>query len=206
MPFAENFHPEWGVLAPAPSFLRTVRIVLVATAIGATAGAGTVLALMDRPASETPKAVSASAAMGPVVAEETSPGAITPGSTTFGASTPGATTTDVATSDATPPNLAPAPAPAAALSALNSASVTIATEKTQMAARDIPVTPATPAAAPASAKPPAPAATAAAPGSAEKAAVKKRHKTVRRTYHPHDANIRRERWYDRDYNTAYRQW
>jgi hypothetical protein len=46
---AGNFSPEWGYLAPAPSRLRTVRVVLVATAIGATAGAGVVLSLVDRP-------------------------------------------------------------------------------------------------------------------------------------------------------------
>jgi hypothetical protein len=45
---AGNFSPEWGYLAPAPSFARTARVVLVATAIGATAGAGVVLSLMDR--------------------------------------------------------------------------------------------------------------------------------------------------------------
>jgi hypothetical protein len=45
---AGNFRPEWGYLAPAPSFARTARIVLVATAIGATAGAGVVLTLIDR--------------------------------------------------------------------------------------------------------------------------------------------------------------
>jgi hypothetical protein len=46
---AGNFSPEWGYLAPAPSFARTARVVLVATAIGATAGAGVVLSLIDRP-------------------------------------------------------------------------------------------------------------------------------------------------------------
>jgi hypothetical protein len=45
MPFGGTFHPEWGALAPAPSFMRTARIVAVATAIGATAGAGVVLSL-----------------------------------------------------------------------------------------------------------------------------------------------------------------
>jgi hypothetical protein len=49
---AGNFSPEWGYLAPAPSFMRTARIVVVATAIGATAGAGVVLSLLDRPTSE----------------------------------------------------------------------------------------------------------------------------------------------------------
>jgi len=46
---AGNFNPEWGYLAPASSFARTARVVLVATAIGATAGAGVVLSLIDRP-------------------------------------------------------------------------------------------------------------------------------------------------------------
>jgi hypothetical protein len=50
MGFAGNFHPEWGYLAPAPSFMRTARIVLVATTVGATAGAGMVFSLVDRPA------------------------------------------------------------------------------------------------------------------------------------------------------------
>src|SRR5580700_1611252 len=47
-----NFSPEWGYLAPAPSMLRTVRVVLVATAIGATAGAGVVLSLVDHSAGD----------------------------------------------------------------------------------------------------------------------------------------------------------
>jgi hypothetical protein len=37
-----NFHPEWGYLAPAPSFIRKARVVLIATAVGATFGAGAV--------------------------------------------------------------------------------------------------------------------------------------------------------------------
>jgi len=49
----DHFHPEWGYLAPAPSFLRTLRIVLVATAVGATAGAAVVLSLVDHPAAES---------------------------------------------------------------------------------------------------------------------------------------------------------
>jgi hypothetical protein len=46
---AGNFHPEWGYLAPAPSFLRTARVALVATAIGATAGAIVVVSLVAHP-------------------------------------------------------------------------------------------------------------------------------------------------------------
>jgi hypothetical protein len=52
MRHAGNFNPEWGYLAPAPSFLRTARIVVVAAVIGATAGAAVVFSLTDRPAAE----------------------------------------------------------------------------------------------------------------------------------------------------------
>ena len=52
MRFAGNFNPEWGYLAPAPSFIRTVRIAVVAAAVGATAGAAVVFSLADRPAAE----------------------------------------------------------------------------------------------------------------------------------------------------------
>ncbi len=50
MPLSGNFHPEWGCLAPAPNFMRTARVVAVATAIGATSGAAVVLSLVERPA------------------------------------------------------------------------------------------------------------------------------------------------------------
>jgi hypothetical protein len=53
---AGNFSPEWGYLAPAPSFMRTARIVVVATAIGALAGAGVVLSLVDRPVADNDQA------------------------------------------------------------------------------------------------------------------------------------------------------
>jgi len=49
---AVNFNPEWGYFAPAPSFMRTVRIVAVAAIVGATAGAAVVFSLVDRPAAE----------------------------------------------------------------------------------------------------------------------------------------------------------
>jgi len=49
---AGNFSPEWGYLAPAPSLLRTARVVIVATAVGATAGAAVVLSLVERPVVE----------------------------------------------------------------------------------------------------------------------------------------------------------
>ncbi len=47
-----NFHPEWGCLAPAPGFIRTVRVVLLATAIGAMLGGGVVFSLVGHSATE----------------------------------------------------------------------------------------------------------------------------------------------------------
>lgn len=45
---AGNFHPEWGYFAPVPSFVRKVRILLISTAIGATAGTVVVTSLVTR--------------------------------------------------------------------------------------------------------------------------------------------------------------
>ena len=53
MRHAGNFNPEWGYIAPAPNFLRTARVFVVAAAIGAMASAAVVFSLMDRPAAET---------------------------------------------------------------------------------------------------------------------------------------------------------
>ena len=52
MRLANNFHPEWGYLAPVPGVMRTVRIALVAAAVGATAGGAVVLSLVGPPAEE----------------------------------------------------------------------------------------------------------------------------------------------------------
>jgi hypothetical protein len=49
---ADNFNPEWGYLAPAPSFMRTARVALVAAAVGAVSSAGVIFSLIDRPAGE----------------------------------------------------------------------------------------------------------------------------------------------------------
>jgi hypothetical protein len=49
---AGNLHPEWGYFVPERSFLRTARLIFVATAIGATAGAGVVFELVSRPSTE----------------------------------------------------------------------------------------------------------------------------------------------------------
>jgi hypothetical protein len=67
-----NFHPDWGYLAPAPSFMRTARIVLVATAIGATAGAAVMISLTPHSATDAANAPIAAHALVtsvPVVAE-----------------------------------------------------------------------------------------------------------------------------------------
>jgi hypothetical protein len=73
---AGNFHPDWGYLAPAPSFMRTARIVLVATAIGATAGAAVMISLVPHSATDAadgPIAAHALVTSMPVVAEAPAP-------------------------------------------------------------------------------------------------------------------------------------
>jgi hypothetical protein len=182
MPFAENFHPEWGVLAPAPNFVRTMRIVLVATVIGATAGAGTVLALMDRPISQAREAIQDAPAMVMLAPSATN-----------------ATTTGTVT-----PSTAETSAASAALNELNSAPP--APDKIDMASRDgAAATPQSSDAAPAQAEPPVPA-IAAAENGAGKGAAKKHHKTVHRRHRIQDAYFGRDRGGERGYNTAYRQW
>jgi hypothetical protein len=47
-----NCNPEWGYAAPAPGFMRTARLIVVAVIVGATAGAATVFSLLDRPVAE----------------------------------------------------------------------------------------------------------------------------------------------------------
>ena len=109
---AGNFNSEWGYLAPVPSFMRTVRVVLVATAIGATAGAAVVLSLIDRPttaehdrtASITAHAIVTSAQANPAAA------APTPSSGTAALAAPvGVTSAVSATSAATAQAQSPGP-------------------------------------------------------------------------------------------------
>jgi hypothetical protein len=45
----KNYRPDWDYVPAANSFSRTIHIVLVATTIGATAGGGVVLSLVDLP-------------------------------------------------------------------------------------------------------------------------------------------------------------
>src|SRR5262249_36396983 len=53
MRHAGNFNLEWGYVAPAPSILRTARVLVVAVVIGAMASAAVVFSLTDRPVAET---------------------------------------------------------------------------------------------------------------------------------------------------------
>jgi hypothetical protein len=52
MSHARNFSSDWGYFAPAPNFLRTARVFVVAVAVGAQSAA-VVFSLMDRPIAET---------------------------------------------------------------------------------------------------------------------------------------------------------
>jgi hypothetical protein len=49
---SRNVNPEWGYVAPAPGFMRTARLIVIAAIIGATAGAAIVFSLLDRPVAE----------------------------------------------------------------------------------------------------------------------------------------------------------
>lgn len=63
-----NFNAEWGYLAPAPNFMRTLRIVVVAAAVGATGGAAVVFSLIDRQTAEVSVAARTMAADAPSAA------------------------------------------------------------------------------------------------------------------------------------------
>src|SRR5580704_8361976 len=103
MPFGGNFHPEWGALAPAPSFMRTARIVAVATAIGATAGAAVVLSLAGSSAAFGPQANSDAASDKPLVIVHSlvQPAEAAPAAAQL-APSPGAVATPVSVPAATP--------------------------------------------------------------------------------------------------------
>ncbi len=72
MAFSKNFHPEWGYLAPAPAFIRTMRTVLVASAVGAVAGAATVLSVVEHSPADADQSVATRTLVGTVVADATS--------------------------------------------------------------------------------------------------------------------------------------
>lgn len=116
---AGNFHPEWGYLAPAPSFMRTVRTLLVASAVGATAGAAVILSLAEHPGEEiaktsvsSPVLVTTIQAAVPVPSDiaATPAVAVTPVSKPALASMPAAADAKLETSAAPPRSEAAAPA------------------------------------------------------------------------------------------------
>jgi len=129
---AGNFHPEWGYLAPAPSFLRTVRIALVATAIGAIGGAVVVVSLVERPGADddntsiaahalvTSAPVIASAAASPTakapasVAQAPMPAQAQPAVASMQPPAPVSEPPEGAAASANKPNAAPTVAPAPA--------------------------------------------------------------------------------------------
>jgi hypothetical protein len=102
---AGNFNPEWGYLAPVPSFMRTVRVVLVATAIGATAGAAVVLSLIDRPTTAEHDRTASITAHAIVTSAQAAPAAAvpTPSSRTAALAAPVGVTTAVPATSAVPP-------------------------------------------------------------------------------------------------------
>jgi hypothetical protein len=65
---AKNFHPEWGYVAGANGFKRTIQIIFVAMAVGATAGGGVVLSLVDFPTGQASVAAHTSAAQAAISA------------------------------------------------------------------------------------------------------------------------------------------
>jgi hypothetical protein len=142
---AGNFHPEWGYLAPAPSFMRTARLALVATAVGATAAAVVVVSLLDRPGSADDNASIAmhalvtSAPVAPVVA--TASPVLNPVANEFGK--PPVAITSVPASGPAQPAIAaapiPAPASARAPSALAGASRVGASRPINVAASPAPL-------------------------------------------------------------------
>jgi len=125
---AGNFHPEWGYLAPARSFMRTLRIALVATAIGATAGAVVVVSLVARPGAGTadssiaahalvtgvPVVNSASAAVAPAPAPAPAQAAATPASPVAAVPQQTAAPAPIAGASKNPTNATPLPQMAAA--------------------------------------------------------------------------------------------
>jgi hypothetical protein len=48
----QDFHPEFGYLAPSVRMMRTLRVVMICTGVGGVLGAGMMAALMKQPGSE----------------------------------------------------------------------------------------------------------------------------------------------------------
>jgi hypothetical protein len=72
---AGNLHPPWGYVAPERSVMHTVRVVLVATVIGAIGGAAVVGSLVERPEVTGNSAIAARALLtgGPLMTAPAAP-------------------------------------------------------------------------------------------------------------------------------------
>jgi hypothetical protein len=73
-----EFHPEWGYLAPGRRFIRTLRAILIATAVGAVAGGGIVLLIVSG-APEDSRSVAARTLVPPEVEVIAQPSEMTSG-------------------------------------------------------------------------------------------------------------------------------
>jgi hypothetical protein len=73
-----EFHPEWGYMAPGRSFIRTLRAILIATAVGAVAGGGIVLLIVSG-APEDSRSVAARTLVPPEVEVIAKPSEVTSG-------------------------------------------------------------------------------------------------------------------------------
>jgi hypothetical protein len=54
MPQPSHLHPEWGILVPPRSVARTIRVLMIAAAVGVTAGAGIMSSLAERSSEPAP--------------------------------------------------------------------------------------------------------------------------------------------------------
>jgi hypothetical protein len=57
MPQPSHLHPEWGLLVPPRSVARTMRVLMIAAAVGVTAGAGIMSSLAERSSEPAPVVV-----------------------------------------------------------------------------------------------------------------------------------------------------
>jgi hypothetical protein len=191
---AGNFHPDWGYLAPAPGFMRTVRIALVATAIGAIAGAVVVVSLVERPGGNDDNTSIASHALVISAPTLTSPAAASPNAKPALAPTP--------VSVKTPPVQAspPAPVPASEPAAAGPAS---ADKPSTMSAAPAPAAPSAGAAGVAGVQPATEATPTSAPAAdtpdtaeAKRAASRRRHADYESTRRSYAESHPRRRWRD----------
>jgi hypothetical protein len=93
-----EFHPEWGYLAPGRRFIRTLRAILIATAVGAVAGGGIVLLIVSGPPEDS-RSVAARTLVPPEVEVIGKPSEVTSGKLLSTEQQPGLPLAAPATSD-----------------------------------------------------------------------------------------------------------